>query len=179
MIWQERLIRRYPNLFVRPFRGVGFAPGYPHCPNGWQQVVTRLVERVAAVSQDGTVSFVHMVSENGILRVHWRSRSELQQRTALRIEEATALAEARSACTCVDCGAEGRLFAHDFLLSPFCTNHQRGTAVPVIAGFHDVHLHRGVVRSRPALLRVRYDWESDAFVEVSPADQPRGEKQHG
>jgi hypothetical protein len=179
MNWQERLIRRYPHLFVRPFRGVAFAPGYPRCPDGWRNVVTRLVDRVAAISQDSTVYFTHMVSENGILRVHWNSRCELPQKTALRIAEAVALAEARSACACVDCGAEGRLFAHDFLLSPFCTNHHRGTAVQVIAGFHDIHLHRGVVRSRPALVRVRYDWESDAFVDVPPEDLPKKGERHG
>jgi hypothetical protein len=51
MTWQEQLIRRHPNLFVRAFRGVPFAPGYPQCADGWQHVVTRLVERVAAASK--------------------------------------------------------------------------------------------------------------------------------
>jgi hypothetical protein len=179
MNWQEHLIRRHPALFVRPFRTVPFAPGYPRCPDGWQRVVTRLVERVAAASNDGTVYFTHIVSEHGILRVHWNSRSELAQRVALRIEEAVGLAEARSACTCVDCGAEGRLYASDFLIFPACDDHQRGTPVPLVAGFHDVYLRRGVVRERPALVQVRYDWPSDAFVDAPPENLPKKGKRNG
>jgi hypothetical protein len=87
MNWQEHLIRRHPALFVRPFRAVPFAPGYPRCPDGWQRVVTRLVERVAATSRDGTVYFTHIIAEHGAMRVHWNSRSELTQRMALKIEE--------------------------------------------------------------------------------------------
>ncbi|WP_204305909.1 hypothetical protein, partial [Stenotrophomonas maltophilia] len=87
MTWQAQLIRRYPRLFVRSFRGVAFAPAYPRCDNGWQDVVTRLVERVAAASSDGTVYFTHIVAEHGALRVHWSSRTELGQRLALNFEE--------------------------------------------------------------------------------------------
>jgi len=166
MTWQDELIRSYPNLFVRAFRGVTFAPGYPRCHDGWQQVVTRLVERVAAASKDGTVCLTHIVAEHGALRVHWNSRSDLTQGAVLRIEEAIALAEARSLSTCVQCGAEGRLFANDFLLFPACKTHQRGTPVPAVSGLHDVFIRRGIVRGRPALVRVRYDWVSDAFVGV-------------
>jgi hypothetical protein len=87
MTWQAQLIRRYPNLFLRSFRGVAFAPGFPRCDDGWQDVVTRLVERVATASSDGTVYFTHIVAEHGALRVHWSSRTELAQRLALDIEE--------------------------------------------------------------------------------------------
>lgn len=105
-----------------------------------------------------------------MLRIHWTSRTELPQRVALKIEEAVGLAEARSLCTCIDCGAEGRLFASNFLLFPACKAHQRGTPVPVISGFHDVFLRRGIVRERSVLVHVRYDWASDAFIHVPPED---------
>ncbi|MFC7699459.1 hypothetical protein ACFQX9_22515 [Bradyrhizobium sp. GCM10028915] len=167
MTWQEKLIRRHPTLFVRSFRGVAFAPGYPRCAPGWHHVVTRLVERVADAANDGTVYFTHMVCENGVLRTHWNSRSEIPQRQALKIDEAIGLAEARSASACVDCGAEGRLFATDFVLGPLCKLHQRGTPVPIAAG-RDVFLRRGVVRERPVLVRSRYDWDTDAFLDVRP-----------
>jgi hypothetical protein len=179
MNWQEHLIRRHPALFVRPFRTVPFAPGYPRCPDGWQRVVTRLVERVAATSRDGTVYFTHIIAEHGAMRVHWNSRSELTQRMALKIEEAVALAEARSLCTCADCGAEARLYASDFLIFPACIDHRRGTPVPVISGFHDVFLQRGIVRERSVLKRVRYDWASDAFVDAPPEDLPKKGERHG
>jgi hypothetical protein len=173
MNWQERLIRRYPHLFVRSFRGEPFAPGYPRCGDGWQDILSRLAERVAASATTSAVHFTHIVAEHGALRVHWTSTSELPQRMALQIEEAVALAEARSLCTCMDCGAEGRLFASDFLLFPACKAHQRGAPVPVISGFHDVFLRRGIVRDRSVLVSVRYDWPSDAFVDIPPEDVAR------
>jgi hypothetical protein len=178
MTWQEQLIRRYPNLFLRAFRGVAFAPGYPKCGDGWRQIVTRLVKRVAVASKASAVHFTHIVVEHGTLRIHWTSRSELPQRVALQIEEAVALAEARSHCTCIECGAEGRLFASDFLLFPACKDHERGTPVPVVSGFHDVFLRRGIVRKRSVLVHVRYDWASDTFVHVPPEEFAKGSR-HG
>jgi hypothetical protein len=178
MTWQEQLIRRYPRLFVRSFRGVAFAPGYPRCDDGWQDVVTRLVERVAAASSDGTVYFTHMVAEHGALRVHWNSRTELAQRLALDIEEAVALAEARSLSTCAECGAEGRLFASDFRIYPACNAHEKGVPLPIVSGFHDVFVKRGIVRNRPALMHVRYDWASDTFVHAPPESFMKGSR-HG
>lgn len=176
--WQDKIIRRYPNLFLRSFRGVAFAPGYPRCDNGWQDVVTRLVERVAAASSDGTVYFTHIVAEHGALRVHWSSRTELAQRLALDIEEAVALAEARSLSTCAECGAEGRLFASDFRIYPACKTHEHGTPVPIVSGFQDVFVKRGIVRSRPALMHVRYDWASDTFAHAPPESVLK-ESRHG
>lgn len=170
--WQGALIQKYPTLFVRPFRGVAFAPGYPRCAPGWQHVVTRLVERVAAAANDGSVYFTQMVCEHGVLRTHWSSRSEIPQQLALKIEEAIGLAEARSASACIDCGAEGRLFATDFVLAPLCRLHQRGTPVPIVAG-RDVYLRRGVVRQRPVLVCSRYDWESDAFLDLPTSADSR------
>jgi hypothetical protein len=177
MKWQERLIRRYPDLFVRSFRGAPFAPGYPRCFDGWQHIVSRLAERVAASSTASAVHFTHIVAEHGALRVHWTSRCELPSQMELKIEEAVGLAEARSLCTCKDCGAEGRLYASDFLIFPACDVHQRGTPVPVISGFHDVFLRRAIVRDRSALTHVRYDWASDAFVDLRP--EPAEESSNG
>jgi hypothetical protein len=178
MTWQADLIRRYPNLFVRSFRSVPFAPGYPRCHDGWRQVVTRLAERVDAVSRDGAVYFTHIVAEHGALRVHWNSRSELAQRMALKVEEAVGLAEARSLSTCIECGAEGRLFASDFQFFPACQTHQRGSAVPVVSGFADVFIRRGIVRGRSVLAHVRYDWAEDTFVDVPPEDLPKKDVRH-
>ena len=178
MTWQEELIRRNPTLFMRSFRGVPFAPGYPRCAAGWQHVVARLVERVSAAANDGSLYFTYMVCEHGVLRTHWSSRSEIPQRSALKIEEAVGLAEARSSSACIDCGAEGRLFATDFVLAPLCKLHQRGTPVPIVAG-RDVFLRRGVVRERPVLIRSRYDWESDAFLDLPASADPARKAPHG
>ncbi|MHC2462431.1 hypothetical protein [Bradyrhizobium embrapense] len=176
--WQTKLIKRYPNMFLQSFRGVAFAPGFPRCSDGWQLLVTKLVERVAAAAADGSIYFTHLVEEHGGLRVHWSSRTELPPKAALRVEEAVALAEARSVATCSVCGAEGRLFASDYRLSPLCKAHESGTAVPFISGFHDIFLRRGVVRHRSTLQRVRYDWRSDTFVDAPLANVAK-EPRHG
>jgi hypothetical protein len=85
MNWQERLIRRYPHLFVQSFRGVPFAPGYPRCSDGWQAIVTRVAERVAKASKGSSVQFTQLLEQHGMLRVHWTSKSELPQRVELTI----------------------------------------------------------------------------------------------
>lgn len=175
--WQAQLIQDYPTLFVRSFRGIAFAPGYPRCAPGWQPVVTRLVERVATAANDGSVYFTHMACDNGVLRTHWRSKSEIPQRLVLKIEEAIGLAEARSASACIDCGAEGRLFVTEFVLAPLCKLHQRGTPVPIVAG-RDVFLRRGVVRERTVLVQSRYDWEADAFLDLPSPANPEAKAPH-
>jgi hypothetical protein len=166
MSWQERLIRSYPTLFVRTFRGVEYSPGYPMCSDGWQHIVSRLAERVDAASEGTAVHFTQIIEFHGMLRIHWTSLSELPQWTELSIEEAVSLAEARSVCSCVDCGAEGRLFASNFLLFPVCERHRRGTPVPDIRGSHDVYVRRSIVGGRPTLVRCRYDRVLDAFVDL-------------
>jgi hypothetical protein len=129
MNWQEQLICRHQQLFVRSFRGVRFSPAYPRCNDGWRDIVTHLTERVAAASKGSAVQFTQILEQHGALRIHWTSRSELPQEVELAIEKAVGLAEARSVCTCVHCGAEGRLFASDFLLFPACKIHERGIPV--------------------------------------------------
>jgi hypothetical protein len=172
MNWQEQLIRRHPHLFVRSFRGVPFAAGYPRCSDGWQAIVTRLAERIAKASKGLSVQFTQLLELRGMLRVHWTSESKLPQRVELSIEEAVALAEARSVCTCIDCGAEGRAFASDFLIFPACKVHERGAPVPVISGFRDVYVRRAIVGGRSVLVHCRYDWTLDAFVDLRPEPVP-------
>lgn len=166
MTWQTRLIEQYPNLFVRTFRGAPWAPGYPVCGDGWEHIVTRMVERVAAAADGTAVQFTHIAAHHGALRVHWTCRSSLPHQAELAIQEAIELAEARSGCTCFDCGAEGRLFATAFVLAPACKAHERGVAIAVFPGFHDVHLRRAMVAGRSCLVRSRYDRASDAFVDL-------------
>jgi len=173
MSWQERLIRSYRTLFVRTFRGVEYSPGYPVCSDGWQHIVWRLAERVDAASEGSAVGFTQIIAQHGMLRIHWTSRSEVSRRAELSIEEAVGLAAARSVCTCVDCGAEGRLFACGFLLFPACKIHQRGILVPAIR--EHVYVRRGIVGGRPALVHCRYDRAEDVFVDL-PTQSVRPEE---
>jgi hypothetical protein len=45
--WQEQLIARHPQLFIRSYRGLPFSPGYPACPDGWSEIVATVVKRVS------------------------------------------------------------------------------------------------------------------------------------
>jgi hypothetical protein len=167
MIWQQILVESHPELFVRTFRGLLFAPGYPVCPVGWQDIVKRLVERVSAASSGYPVHFTRIQEEYGVLRVHWRARAEPPIQVERAIDEAVALASARSACTCGTCGATGRLFCHGSRLLTACTEHAQGVPVPTSPGLEDVHIVRAVIGGRSTVAFRRYDWITDSFVELS------------
>jgi hypothetical protein len=86
------------------------------------------------------------------------------------VEEAIALAEARSACTCELCGKPGRLYSRGGWLATACSQHARGEPVPVRPGFENLVIVRsfGVAGQQTVTCR-RYDCETDAFVDVDPA----------
>jgi hypothetical protein len=163
--WKGRLVRQNDKLFVQTFRGVPFAPGYPQCGDGWREIVSRLVQRFAAASS--AARFTEIREHHGFLVVIWKSLGPLLPEVELGLEQAVALATARSACTCSRCGGEGRLFSDGVRLATSCASHGKGNPVPVIAGFHDRYLLRSLVEGRSRLIRCRYDRISDAFVEVA------------
>jgi hypothetical protein len=165
--WRRELVDSNPGLFVRTIRGVPFAPGCPICGNGWKELVERLVKRVASVSSHYPVQFTQIAEYQGSLRVHWTARSELPKTVEVALAEVVARAEARSACTCSDCGAAGRLFSDGVHLFTACNIHQRGISVPAVRGFHDVYLIRALHGEKSSLVSRRYDRASDTFVEVN------------
>jgi hypothetical protein len=167
--WQQMLVDEHPKLFVRSFRNVPFSPGYPNCSDGWQDIVARLVTRVSRAAHGYSVHFAQIREQYGVLRVHWSTRAELPRGLELGIEEAVALAEARSSCTCTRCGAAGRLFSHGTRLLTVCPKHAEGIPVPVARGHQDgVHAVRVAVSGTTMIVCRRYDREADAFVECSP-----------
>jgi hypothetical protein len=155
-------------VFIRTFRGVDFAPGYPTCGDGWCDIVTKLVERVSAAAVGYPLHFTQVSEKYGVLRVYWRADASIPPRTELAIEEAIALGEARSGCTCATCAAEGHLFSSGGWLLTACSEHARGVPVPVRAGMENFHLVRRFVGEDARVIGCLYDRIHDKFVDVDP-----------
>lgn len=123
--WHQQLVDLHPDLFVRTFRGVPVASGYPTCGDGWREIVTKLAERVSAAAVGYPVHFTQILERYGRLSIYWKAEANPPSRVEHAIDEAIELAEARSACTCVNCGAKGHLFSNGS-----CPDHARGVPVP-------------------------------------------------
>ena len=82
--------------------------GYPECVEGWCDLLDRARGRIeAALAGNDTFTTLQIKEKYGTLRLYWRGC--LLKEAEAKVEEAIDLAEARSACTCELCGAEGRL----------------------------------------------------------------------
>ena len=87
----------------------------------------------------------------------------------IRIEEVITLAEARSACTCEICGAEGRLHNWGGSLTTACSVHAKGKPVPVKPGHENLHFVRKFGPGETLIVSCRrYDRDTDFFVDVDP-----------
>jgi hypothetical protein len=165
--WQQLLIARHPRLFMRNFRGLAVAPGFPVCPDGWREIVTTMVERVSAATREYPVQFTGIMQKLGTLRICWVSEATLPTRVERAVDEAVALCEARSACSCATCGAAGVLFCAGGLVLPACPAHAQGEAVPARRGFENVYLVREFTRGDSSVIACRrYDRDRDAFMDV-------------
>jgi hypothetical protein len=173
--WRQQLVERHPKMFVRTFRGVPFSPGYPACSDGWRDIVTNVVERVSAAAAGRPVRFTRISEEHGWLRIHWTAQTELPESVELAIQEAVSLAEARSACTCQTCGAEGSLYSSGSWLLTACPQHARGVRVPVRPGMENVHLVRGIGEDVGTIACRRYDRATDRFVDAGRIPSGIGE----
>lgn len=162
--WQQMIIEEYPLLFVRSYRGLPFSPGYPDCADGWHDVVARLTARVSRSVRGYPVYFTRILAQHGRLQVQWASDSVVPKRLQLEIDEAVALADARSACTCARCGGVGRMYAHGTRLLTVCPRHAHGIPVPTFGGVEDLHVVKVVGK---AIVCRRYDRDSDAFLQIS------------
>ncbi|WP_246773994.1 hypothetical protein [Bradyrhizobium diazoefficiens] len=98
--WRAELIERHRDLFQPPADFPGAVQGSPECDAGWLDLLDRLCVRIrAAVQADGgTFKFSQIKEKYGTLRAYWDGK--LSPHAAARVEEAIALAEARSAVTC-------------------------------------------------------------------------------
>jgi hypothetical protein len=169
--WQSDLVAAHPALFQIEMDGQAITPGTPDVGDGWQDLLERLVSFIAAAVSGAEVGWVRIVEiqkKFGTLRFYWLG-ADLSHQIECAIQDAVALAEGRSACTCEICGAEGRLYSRRGWLATACAEHARGGPVQVEARFENVHIVRIFdAGHHPIAACRRYDREIDSFVDVDP-----------
>jgi hypothetical protein len=170
--WRDNLVDANPHLFKRVHGDDLIAPGYPDVQDGWRQLVETAVGRIArAVAEQpvGAVFIDQVKSKYGTLRLYYVGKAWLSMSASHRIEEAIALAEARSGCTCEVCGEEGLLFERGDWLVTACEEHGKGRQVAVRPGWENIHIARSLKDGKVRIIScVRYIRETDTFEEVPP-----------
>ena len=166
--WRVDLLEAHPGLFHPPADTADAAQGYPTCEEGWRDLLERCCVRIEAALAEGGVLRVQQIKEKfGALRFYWSG--DLPDAAKAKVDEAIALAAARSACTCEICGAEGRLYDRDGWLATACPEHAKGELTPVRPGFENIHIVRTLGAGRfPIVSCRRYIRETDSFVDVDP-----------
>jgi hypothetical protein len=157
--WGFELLEAVPDFFG-PLQLPGRPACLPECGPGWRPILDLCCLRIAAALLDHErFRFERIRERQGALRILWGGRLSAKSEAAVR--EAVDLAEARSTCVCELCGAEGRLYLADGVLSTRCVGHARGAP----ARRENIHLTRKTIRGRlRVLVACRYDAESDSFV---------------
>jgi hypothetical protein len=170
--WRIALIEAHPRLFHLSQAHPEAANGYPACGEGWQNVLERACARIEAALADGGGAFrAWQIKEKfGTLRFYWGG--EVSPEVRSRIDEAIALAEARSACTCETCGEPGRLYQISGWYKTSCSAHADVEPVPVKPGRENVHDRHRFVDGKRVVRARRYIRETDSFVEVDPTSIP-------
>ena len=169
--WRRRLVDHYPDIFVRTDHGEASVHGYPFVGEGWSDIVEVLIERIAARAPRGSHRIDLIGEKHGwlVLGVQ-RVQAGLDSDILAAVDEAVALAEARSACTCQICGESGVMRDDHGWLATLCDGHARGEPVPVRRGWENIELVIAMTGGHPRASRARrYDRRSDSFVEVDPS----------
>ncbi len=169
--WQSNLVARHLALFTITEDGQTATPGWPTCGDGWRELVETAVGRVAdavAAAPAGSLRIVQIKEKFAGLRLYWQSAG-LSDGIKNAVEEAVALAEARSICTCEVCGQPGRLFKRGGWMLTRCDGHAQGNPVTIRPGRENLHIVRTVDAGRIRIKSCRrYDPASDTFVDVDP-----------
>jgi hypothetical protein len=170
--WRVALIEAHPNLFHPPAGRPEAADGYPLCGDGWRDLLERACARIEAALAGGTFRASQIKEKFAGLRFYWHG--EVSAEAMAGISEAIALAEARSACTCEECGEEGRLYRHGGIYMTRCATHAKGRTVAAEPGGENVHVVRTATPAGFRRVPRRYDRATDSFVDVesgSPGNQ--------
>jgi hypothetical protein len=163
--WRIELIEAHPNIFHPA--GPQRVRGYPGCEEGWRDLLERACGRIEAALAEGGTFYVFQIKEKfGTLRFYWYG--DVSPETKSKIDEAIALAEARSACTCETCGEPGRLHQISGWYKTACSAHADVEPVPVKAGRENVHVRHRFVDGKRVVGARRYIRETDEFVDVDP-----------
>jgi hypothetical protein len=169
--WREELMARYPNLFHVKLDDRIATLGFPEVGDGWRELLEIAVSRIAtamAAAPRGSLRIVQIKEKLGTLRLY-RHADKLSRAVENSVNQAVALAEARSACTCEVCGAEGRLYNSGGSLATACAEHANGTIVALKPGWENLHVIRGYVGEKMGIFTYqRYVRKTDSFVDVDP-----------
>lgn len=165
--WKVGLIEAHRDLFQPPAGLPAAAQGSPDCGEGWRDLLDRLCVRIRAVvrADGGTFRFTQVKEKYATLRVYWTGA--LSPEADARIEEAIALAEARSAVTCEICGEPGVLHGPRWFTTR-CEAHAEARRPIAAQPGDDIHVMERVVGGDRQTLRQRYDRAKDAFVDADP-----------
>ena len=167
--WRRAVIDAHPDLFRMKSRGETFTPGYPTVGDGWRNLIEKAVARIAAACIGRSVKLTQIKEKYGGVRIYW-SGMDIDAATEAAVEEAIALAEARSECTCEMCGEEGRLYCSGSWLVTACREHARGVPIPVRPGRENVRIVTTFEGERETIVSCRrYLRETDSFVDIDPA----------
>jgi hypothetical protein len=167
--WRGELIEAHRDLFQPPADTPLAAQGAPECGEGWHDLLARMRVRIrAAIQADrGAFKFSQIKEKYGTLRVYWDGK--LSPETSSQVEEAIALAEAASACSCEVCGEPGRLHGNGWVTTR-CAAHATGRpAIEVRPGFENIHVVRYVAGDESRISCRRYDRDTDSFTDVDPS----------
>jgi hypothetical protein len=168
--WQEALVDHFPQLFGKRFSQRSIEPRSFAIGKGWRGTVETLVQRLCHVVGARRVEIVRVSQGRGRLRVDTWTGDNIDSDLQMEMDYVIALAEARSLCTCEQCGREGLLHQSGSLLLTRCTEHAVGNPAPVRPGMERVHLVRKMVGGRPGPISAgRYDRTTDTFVDVDPS----------
>jgi len=159
--WKDALVARYKHLFGRG--------GFPTVGDGWCDLLERCLSRIELSRGRGQVQIVQIKEKFGTLRVYWGGE-KLSDAAIARIEEAIELAEMRSACTCEECGAEGRLYNRGGWYLTRCPEHAQGEPVNVKVGTEKMRIVTKYIGDKRITSAWRYDRELDVLV---PAPVPK------
>jgi hypothetical protein len=167
----QPLIARHSGLFTLTQNGQTSTPGWPTCGDGWRGLVETAVGRIAdavAAAPAGSLRIVQVKEKFAGLRLYWQSAG-LSSEIKIAINEAVALASARSICTCEVCAEPGRLFERGGWLLTRCEDHAHGNPVAIRPGRENLHIVRTIDAGRIRIKSCRrYVRETDSFVDVDP-----------
>ncbi|WFT94401.1 hypothetical protein QA633_40135 [Bradyrhizobium barranii] len=167
--WRVELIESHPRLFRAP-EGAERPEAYAWCEAGWRDLLEHMCVRIESALREGETIRIWQIKEKfAELRMYWSG--DVSHETANRIMAAVSLARARSACTCEECGEEGRLYNKGGFYLTRCAAHAQGVEVPPKLR-ENVHLVRRNWGTSDVYY-ARYDRESDTLTEVPPPSPNR------